>query len=530
MIDILKLNFDGLDGETSWEEEARGLVPADYVGNCQLDTSQSYSGSGSVLFPGGSLNAFAYDIATLPLFFDLDVHFRFTANPDYLDLVYTRGGAARFSVSLGAPSDDLLIAVSARDREYNDVADFSGSIMLAPDTWHKFCLRLSGRNLTVWINDAEIGTWTAAIDAPYSDVEAMEWYTANRPGLNVWYDAIHVWTNIVEIPSTALLFSTFAPQVNVYEIPLAVMNMAAMTPYRHVNIPRGLLAMACLPVKFGSGPYAVSSVMLSFIAIDPAFLWFLSGQNQRRIQTIYQCVLTGAADWLDDLVVPMASFQATIRRGDVYFVVMVKPYLYTYGQTPDAVDLYWLARYPLWTAISVNVPNITDYIADIAARSHGDVVIRKGYKNAAGEINLQEICRGAYESIAREKTPFGYSATLSASRVRVQGWSKRRDIENIHEYGVDSEGMRKFRTAPDLFLNIGDTMNVPASVSGEDTDSVMLVGEITYAVNTMTESMEITEGADPSEETEPEADPTVDQWETQQANIELYGVKPYPQY
>lgn len=535
MAKALILNFDGPDGSTSYTEEVGGLVPSNQQ-NCEIDTSWSKFGSGSLKVPsGGSL---MYENIP-PNSGDLTAHAFFkcdtlpasmeAASPIYFLDVWPNdsNAAAYLDAFWDEEKNGLAFSFFAQDADDNYEEIISDAVIEGAE--YHLAVVVKDAVVMFFINGKKKATIELSLaPSPLTSYEVaigstLSSFMMHMDALEITHEAL--WDADFTPPTAA---PTAGRSVN---IPCAQMSLVAFHPYGHdVMMPAKTASFIPAAFSFGPGPFTMPLAELTLTPYGPSFSWAVPAWARHQLQAVYQCVLTGDADGLDDLVVPMSSFQSTIRRGDVYFMVAIKPYMYIYGGTPDASDLYWLARYPLWTAISVNVPNVTDYIADIAARSNGDIVIKKGYKNADGEINYQEICRAAYESIAREKTPFGYSATLSGSRVRVQGWSKRRDIENIHEYGVDSEGMRRFRTAPDLFLNIGDTMSVPASVSGEEADSVMLVGEITYAVNTQTESMEITEGANPADETEPEADPTVDQWETQQENIELYGVQPYPQY
>jgi hypothetical protein len=133
----------------------------------------------------------------------------------------------------------------------------------------------------------------------------------------------------------------------------------------------------------------ILAAAIIFQVNNPSYRWTPVNTKKYTLQSIYQCVLTGIADGLDDLIIPISSFQATLRRGDLYF----------YPRFNFNPLLIWWPYYPLLIELSCVIPGSIDYIVDIMDRTHGEIVINKGYKYSDGTINTEEIVRVTYESL-----------------------------------------------------------------------------------------------------------------------------------
>ena len=182
--------------------------------------------------------------------------------------------------------------------------------------------------------------------------------------------------------------------------------------------------------------------------------WFRANRDRSVIR--YYCTLTGAADGLSDLTIPISSFQATKRTGES-------------------------------TYLSVSVPGVAQ-AEEIADRSNGELVIYMAYLLDGVESLREEILRVELEQInpqegarSRSINLIGHkTVTYDARAVAVQGCN----------YKYTSGGSRGFRfPQADPYLNPGDALTVV------DTEDVLTVDYITYAISAKgAKFMEVREG------------------------------------
>ncbi|MBN1664832.1 MAG: DUF2341 domain-containing protein [Deltaproteobacteria bacterium] len=164
----------------------------------------------------------------------------------------------------------------------------------------------------------------------------------------------------------------------------------------------------------------------------------------------YECILSGEADGLDDLLLPISSFQARLKSGDPSFM-------------------------------SVVVPG-TDYASDITVRANGDLTTY--IVKSVGESRVREkIMTVDLEDIRLDKGSDSQSITLSGHRTHTYE-TKTVNFDSIF-YEAQYSGKRRYRLPPDLYLRPGDT----AVVNGEP----VTVDMITWAVSPLSFMMEIAE-------------------------------------
>lgn len=251
-----------------------------------------------------------------------------------------------------------------------------------------------------------------------------------------------------------MTIAAHAPACNVYRVPAAALTFGALAPFRHKVIPAAALTIAGIAPLFGSGAYHVPAAAMIAAGINPAYVWTPSVSNRYRMQTIYQCILTGDADGMDDLVIPISSFQSTLRDGDPSYLACV-------------------------------VPNSVDLIDGIQARTNGEIVVKKGVKYYDGTVNLEEICRVSYEYLQLNRGGRSDSATISGHKTVSAGTAKVRALTEVSYYGIQTDGKRVYRAAPDLFMRIGDL----ATYDGQ----TIVVGQIQHTVNVNMAIMQVTE-------------------------------------
>lgn len=244
----------------------------------------------------------------------------------------------------------------------------------------------------------------------------------------------------VSIPAASLILTPFAPGVvqNVYaHIPAVNLVLTAWAPRASI-------------VQYASIP-AGSLVLQGFA---PLYIWTPSRVHLVTLQNIYLCILTGAADGVDDITIPISSFQSTMRDGDPSYLACV-------------------------------IPNSVDYVAAIAARPNGDIVIRKGYKFSDGSTQTEEIIRVDYESLQVNRGARSDSATISGHKTTSSSNPKSVNLSGVSYYGLQADGKRTFRADPDLFLRVGDT-----AVYGAES---LVVDQISYTVGDRQAIMQVTE-------------------------------------
>ena len=165
----------------------------------------------------------------------------------------------------------------------------------------------------------------------------------------------------------------------------------------------------------------------------------------------YFCTLTGAEDGLDDVVIPIASFQTRIRN-----------------QEP--------------TFLSVSIPGL-DQADDISNRPNGHIVIDMAYFIAGVEMHREEIVRTDLETIDIHEGGTNSSIVLSGHKTIDWGGAKTVPLSGV-TYRRTTNGITRLRTAiPDLYLKPGD-------FASYDEDTIT-VDQISIFVGPSMSSMEI---------------------------------------
>lgn len=165
--------------------------------------------------------------------------------------------------------------------------------------------------------------------------------------------------------------------------------------------------------------------------------------------------LTGSADGVEDVTIPIKSFQARLRDGDPTYLQVV---------IPGTAD--------------------TSYIS---ARPNGEMVIKQVVVKAGTTQVEQEIVRVDLEDLRLDEGAKSQSITLVGHKTET--YSPKAVCLTGLTYKRTATGKRTLRTAiPDLFLRPGD--NVTAD--GE----TWQVGLITLTVDTTQQVMEVTEDDD----------------------------------
>ena len=174
-------------------------------------------------------------------------------------------------------------------------------------------------------------------------------------------------------------------------------------------------------------------------------LQFIEGASR----ITYECILTGDADGISDLTLPISSFQGRLKSGDPSY-------------------------------LSVIVPG-TDYDAAISARSNGDLIVRMVKTLASGNVIREEICRVDLEDIRLYEGDTSQSCELSGHRT-VTNAAKELTLTGA-SYRAVTNGLLRYRCSPHLYLRAGDTVNIE--------DDTFVADSITISISADQETMEV---------------------------------------
>lgn len=141
-------------------------------------------------------------------------------------------------------------------------------------------------------------------------------------------------------------------------------------------------------------------------------------------QLYYACVVTGAADALPDLRLPISSWQATVQNGRADYVQAV-------------------------------VPAIMDLVDAIGARSNGEIVIYRGARSPDGSEREIEMARAPLEQFRIDRGSFRATGTLSGyAAITTNADPSTRTLTGLRSLSIDGSGVRA-RTDIDWLLRPG---------------------------------------------------------------------------
>jgi hypothetical protein len=442
MASHLILNFEGLDGATSWEDEAQELECTDFA-NCEIDTGQYYGGSSSLLLNAaeeGNPGYFTYwaipGINTGSV--KLSLRFR---HKDFSESEGS-GDSARFLIfngSDGYPSVDIYmsgpsgrITVSCTDREMTKLlTDYDTGVDCSAEAWHSLEVTVYYKTIIVKVDEDEVAYTVADIDNPMQG--NFDFYIGLSP--YDMADAAKLWIDDVIIEDYDSII-----------IPTALITLNTHDPSWDMGVPTAVMTLETQSPSFGPTGAIIPVATAALIARTPSGIWSVQPDKLATAQVIYRCVLTGEPDGLSDLTLPMSSFQAWMRDGDPSY-------------------------------LSVVVPSSVTYAADIAARSNGEIVISKGYKFTDDTEQMEEIIRSNYDSIRVDRGARSDSLTMTGYKTTSSSAPKERTLDGVSYYGLQADGKRRVRADLDLFLRVGDT-----AIYGDGATDYFVVGTISYFV------------------------------------------------
>lgn len=293
-------------------------------------------------------------------------------------------------------------------------------------------------------------------------------------GLNGQIGDIALWNRALTDAEVAAMYEAAPPiEVNVPAIALPLGWTAPSSSHMQETVPQLQLPIglglgsfqvsmpvpAPVMVTLGSAAdYAVSATTVVIalpLAVRATSRWSIP--EAMAYQSIYQLRVTGQADGLDDTMLPMTNFTASVR---------------TDGRS----------------YLQVSVPFTAELAAALTDRPAGDLVIEAGPRFADGTINLTEIARATSWTVQNDR------GTRSGS-ISLRGWSTYvadapAAVEILGTMSI-SEGASKRMQSPriDFAVRPGDT------VLDKTTGLSFVVGMVTYTLTPRTAQMIISEAA-----------------------------------
>jgi hypothetical protein len=270
-------------------------------------------------------------------------------------------------------------------------------------------------------------------------------------------DPIQGWIDNIELSPTLVLG---APESGPYfqNVINGEITLASETPEWLLGhlIPEGALTLTGIVPNFGNPINEITEAELTLTERNPGSLWNVPLDMALHAHLMYECILTGDGDGVDDVTLPISSFQLRARDGEPSY-------------------------------LSVVIPNATEYADDVLARVNGDIVVKMGYQFEDGTNKTEEIARVNYESIQIDTGARSSSMTLTGHKT-VTSTASKMITSGVQYYGIAASGKRRIRTTPNIFLSPGDIC-----VYGEGPNDYFIVGTITTTVSTIQASTEVGE-------------------------------------
>lgn len=149
--------------------------------------------------------------------------------------------------------------------------------------------------------------------------------------------------------------------------------------------------------------------------------------TELEIQEIYTLTITGAADGLPDIQVPMSTWQATHQAA------------------------------PRQNYLQASIPGGDNWIDELQARQNGELVISKGFRFPDGTVRTEEILRSDFGDLRYDRGPGSYTLTVSGYQPGRPEQTGRRTLSGVRSISMTG-GRRRARCAIDLFLQPGMTV------------------------------------------------------------------------
>jgi hypothetical protein len=171
----------------------------------------------------------------------------------------------------------------------------------------------------------------------------------------------------------------------------------------------------------------------------------------------YTCTITGAADSLADVVIPISSINGRLNSSGV-------------------------------SALNIVCPNGVDYAGAILARAQGSFIIAATEYYLDGSSEVSDSQEFGNLAIAYQQGSRNYSVSIRGERaVTLHNPARKIAIQGMSYTALQANGFRRLRCNNDKDFLPGDTAILP---DGEE----VLINVVTYVISAANHSMELSEG------------------------------------
>lgn len=280
-------------------------------------------------------------------------------------------------------------------------------------------------------------------------VEQADYGISHTIGIDVSFDAILLVGDL-----SANLGISVVMDREVEYLSTALNQIGFMVSFEAVSLSDSLTLGVGFGAQFSASQEASRDVEndLGLSCVFDGFNWsdFLRRYGD-HITRRYYCTLTGDPDGLEDVVIPIESFQTRIRNGEPTF-------------------------------LSVTIPSL-EKADDISDRPNGEIYIEMAFLVAGVEMHREEIVRVSLEDIDIHDGSQNKTIVLSGHKTVTWGVPKTVTISGVN-YRRTLNGVTRLRTLyPDMYLKPGDY----ASYDGD----TITVEQITIFVGPTTSTMEL---------------------------------------
>lgn len=169
--------------------------------------------------------------------------------------------------------------------------------------------------------------------------------------------------------------------------------------------------------------------------------------------TTYRLILTGDADEVDDVELPMARYSSRMKSGEPSY-------------------------------LQVSVPNARAYVDQISLRTQGDLIISRGIRWSDGSFEVEEIARATIDRIGYDIGARSSTASITGRGTTTNDTPKSVVVPGISYHAI-SNNKSRYRGPIVNALRPGDT----AVIDGAE----IVVGEVQHIVSPNQGYMEIAE-------------------------------------
>jgi len=261
-------------------------------------------------------------------------------------------------------------------------------------------------------------------------------------------------TYVLDAPIYASRLLAFYERRVPYAVEVADMTLTALVPIIYplkMPVPSAALNLATkVPGYYIPPPVVITlpAAVMPLVTKLIHYSWDLAAKDAMTASKIYKCILTGEADELDDLILPISYLSASLTEASNSYVMVI-------------------------------VPAVIEYEDAILARPNGNIEIYVGYRRDDGSEVIDKIIDLPLDSVSRQRGGRRESITLRGHGTIAATTMKERTAVNVTSVIKQHNGKRVVTADIDFFLRYRDTF-----IYGEGGDDYVIAGAIGYEAGT----------------------------------------------